>query len=568
MAFLQRVNYLGKFTTLFILTGISFAFIVLFILYVEFINFQKNIDIQKAQHEVLMKQTKTNDFYNRFEKFLATIEHNRFFTSYLDTPSIKNKDDLITLFTTLTEHEKHITQLRYLDINGQEIVRVDRNKSNENISLVPTNKLQNKKHRGYFIKTMEKKEGEIFVSKLDLNIENKKIEFPYKPVWRFAIPVVYENQKRGIIIVNIFAQYLLDEIVKSESFIVDIYDQDGDILVSSDNSKNNWTKYLKTKPLLQKDRFLFNDILIDGINDEVLNIAMTQKDWITSFFKILNFNILLLVVFIIFISFVLAHFLAKIPKKLFNELEEQQNMLIQQSKVAAMGEMTAMLAHQWRQPINAVSVLLQEMQIKQSMDMLNQKEFDTLYLKVDESLKYMSKTIDNFRDFFRNDKVKDNFNIYNTIEESYSILDMKLGVSSIKYKIEKVNYINSECTEIYGSEGEFKQVIVNIINNAIEAIDLQNKKQMDYYINTFVECDNMNIKVMIKDNGGGIDTQVIDKLFQPYSSTKLEQNGSGLGLYMSKMIIEKNMNGSIKAYNKDGGAVFDIKLPKSNSIEN
>lgn len=251
------------------------------------------------------------------------------------------------------------------------------------------------------------------------------------------------------------------------------------------------------------------------------------------------------------------HLSAYLQKK---KIQDQQKMLIIQSKVAAMGEMTGMLAHQWRQPLNVISVLLQEIQIKKSMDILTNDEFDSIFEKIKESLEYMSKTIDNFRDFFKKDKKRHHFNLINTIKSAYSILDMKLNKSYISHKIEKLNFEDENCIEITALEGEFKQVIINIINNAIEAFD--EKEDNKRYINTQLLCNEDEIVIIIVDNAGGIDNKIIDKIFEPYSSTKLEQNGSGLGLYMSKMIIEKNMAGTIYAQNTNDGAQFTIKINK------
>ena len=490
-----------------------------------------------------------------------TVKKNRFFTSYLDTPNQTTQDDLVTLFETLVEHDKSIYQLRYLDEIGNEIIRVDREMLNGSIHLIPHNELQNKANRDYFTKTMNQQEDSLFISRLDLNIEHDTIEIPYKPVLRFAIPVYEKTKKRGILIINLFAQYLLNDLTSSGAFYIDIFDQDGDILVSNNHSKSEWTKYLKSTPLLKPDEMILKDTLISVLNTETLYIGFTPKDTIANFFKIVNVTFIGLIVFVIVASFILAHFLAKIPKKLFDELELQQHMLIQQSKLSAMGEMISMLAHQWRQPLNAVSVLMQEIEIKRSMKILSDEDFDVISQNIHKILNHMSKTIDDFRDFFKPSKLKKKFNIQEAIVASANILEMQFEKDKIVFSMDEKRDKSVECFSFEGYESEFKQVMINLINNAIEAYQ-ENASIEKRFIKVTVYCDVNDIKVEIYDNAGGIDPKVLKTLFEPYSSTKLEKNGSGLGLYMSKMIIEKNMDGTISATNKEGGALFVIHLHK------
>ncbi len=562
MDFLKRVDYTKGFTALFILTGISFTFLLLFVLYIEFTSFQHSVNVDKAKHEVILKKEKIKEFYEHYDSFLAVIEHNRFFSSFLKDTNLKAEEDLVTLFITLVQNEKYITQLRYIDEKGQEKLRVDRNTLNGEINLIDKNNLQNKFNRDYFQKAISKKANEIYVSNLDLNIENGKIELPYKPVWRFAIPVFSNYKSRGIIIVNIFGKYILEDIIKSKDFFIDIFDKDGDILVSSFNNKNEWTKYLKGKSLLEKENFIYTDTLVEGLNDEIFYIGLTQKDWLADFYNILNYKYLLILIFIFLCSYALAYYLSKIPRKLFNELEEQQKLLIQQSKFSAMGEMTSMLAHQWRQPLNAISVLQQEIKLHYNMDTLDDEIFNNNNKKIQKTLTHMSKTIDNFKNFFKPSKEKEEFNVQEAIKIAYDVLQLKLDSSSVKYNILLENNISDDCLIINSYKGEFEQVIINIISNAIDALEETTLEEK--WINTNINCKENVITIEITDNAGGIKNNILSKIFEPYFSTKMEKNGTGLGLYMSKIIIEKNMNGKISALNKTHGASFMIELNKTN----
>lgn len=558
MAFIKRINYLGSFTTLFILTGLSFSFLIIFIIYVKFSDFKTDLDKEKAIYEYSFKKEKLEEFYQQYSNIVLSLQNNRFLTTYLKNPIKEKKENLSILFETIVEQEKYINQLRYIDENGDEILRVDRKKLKGKVVVVENKNLQNKKHRGYFINTMKNKPSELYISKLDLNMENLKIEYPYKPVLRLSIPVYYKLKKRGILIVNIFASKMLEDLVVSNNFEIDIFDQDGYMLFSNNSLKNSWTRYTKKETILDKNSFIVNDILVKNENKETLYIGFIPKGWIGSFYQFMDISIVFLFLFIICIAFILAYMLSRIPKRLFDELESQQNMLIQQSKVAAMGEMTSMLAHQWRQPLNTVSVLLQEIEIKRSMKLLDDKEFNNLTTKIKSSLTHMSSTIDDFRDFFKVEKQKTTFNVQEVIKSVYNILEVKFKKNDIKYNVEVSMKLDKESLEIDSYEGVFKQVIINILNNAIEALD--ESKREDKKITIKILHLDGKLCISIEDNAGGIKDSMINRLFEPYSSTKLEQNGSGLGLYMSKMLLEKDLKGYIEAENVNGGARFSIYI--------
>ncbi|MGE0050572.1 MAG: sensor histidine kinase, partial [Arcobacter sp.] len=389
---------------------------------------------------------------------------------------------------------------------------------------------------------------------------NGKIEKPIKPVWRFAIPIVYKNKRRGILIVNIFANKFLQELIQSNTFNVDVFDQDNQVLVSSFEDRSQWTKDLEKTPILEKDKFILENILIDNINNEVLHIGFTPKDWALSFFEFVNSKIIILIFVIFIISFILAYYLAKIPKKLFDELESQQKFILQQSKLSAMGEMIAMIAHQWRQPLNGISVLIQEIEIKKEMNILDDEQFNFATTNIKNTLNYMSKTINDFRNFFKPSKNKTEFNFLDAVSQSFELSEVRLKDKNIEYEIKYSHKLDLNCFLILSFESEIKQVFLNLINNSVDAFLSKNIEKRKIIVN--LKCDNDLIYIEFIDNAGGIDNKLIDKIFEPYISSKESQNGTGLGLYLSKMIIEKNMRGTIIAENIENGAIFKISIPK------
>ncbi len=233
------------------------------------------------------------------------------------------------------------------------------------------------------------------------------------------------------------------------------------------------------------------------------------------------------------------------------EKVKQQNILIQKSKMAAMGEMIGNIAHQWRQPLSQVSGLFFD--IESAYDY---KELDKKYLqnRVDEAndlLEYMSKTIDDFRNFFNPNSKKELFYLNEAINNAVKIVKSTLTFHHIELIINI-----EEDYKIDGYKNEYSQAIMNIISNAKDILLEKNIKNPQIRI---YAQKNEKLCLHIEDNAGGIDDTIINKIFDPYFTTKYEY-GTGIGLYMTKMIIEEKMNGTIKVKNSTNGAIFSIEI--------
>ncbi|MBU3014908.1 PAS domain-containing sensor histidine kinase [Poseidonibacter lekithochrous] len=236
-------------------------------------------------------------------------------------------------------------------------------------------------------------------------------------------------------------------------------------------------------------------------------------------------------------------------------IESQQNLLIEQSKHAAMGEMISMIAHQWRQPLQAVSILVQKLPLTKMIDgEITDKLLDSVVDDVGKQLNYMSKTIDDFRDFFKPNRNKELIDISIIINKSLDFLGYLLKANSIKLNIK-----NDTQIKVFVYVNEIVQAIINIIKNSCDI--LTEKKIEEKVINISTLKEDGYICIMIEDNAGGIPNNVIGKIFEPYFSTKTNKNGTGLGLYMCKTIIEQHSHGVISVENTNIGAMFTIKLP-------
>ena len=240
------------------------------------------------------------------------------------------------------------------------------------------------------------------------------------------------------------------------------------------------------------------------------------------------------------------------------ERVQQKQFLIQQSKLAEMGDMVAAIAHQWNEPLVELSALVQDIQTSYLLNELKDMDVKDFVNDSMVQIKYMSKTLSDFRNFLKPSTTKKLFSISKALNEINEIIGKQIFYSNIKMNF---NYKNeNEELLIYGYENEFKQVLLNLINNAKNKIlekneDTLNKGIIDINIQ---RCTNYNT-IEIIDNGGSIDENIIKSIFQPYFTTK--KDGTGLGLYMAKVIIEDKMRGSISVKNDEQNVVFTIKLP-------
>ncbi len=230
---------------------------------------------------------------------------------------------------------------------------------------------------------------------------------------------------------------------------------------------------------------------------------------------------------------------------------EQGKLLIQQSRLAAMGEMIGNIAHQWRQPINALTLLLANIKDANDYHELDTAMINESTAKGQELIQKMSTTIDDFRNFFKPNRAKQNFQPWVSIEEAIKLVAESFKLNGIEIDLDK----SVEPCEVMGYPNEFSQVVLNALSNAKEAII---EKKVHGKVHIRVEKGADIATIAICDNGGGIPAEILDKVFDPYFTTK--EKGTGIGLYMSKMIMD-HMDGDIVIRNIEGGAEVLISLP-------
>ena len=323
---------------------------------------------------------------------------------------------------------------------------------------------------------------------------------------------------------------------------------------------------------IKVDVIHLNSTLINNIQiyDENSNyifsiIAKNKRDIVNNGKKtIMIFNIIISI-FLFIILYILyrnQNVLEKIVEVKSKELIKNQKLLAQQSKMAAMGEMIENIAHQWRQPLTVISTA--------SSGVLFHKEYDTLsddvlldsMRNINVSTQYLSDTINDFKNFFKKNKKKSQFDLNIAFEKALILINPIMVGKKIKV-IQNIQNVKT-----YGVANELVQVLLNILNNSIDAFEEQ-KLVGEKLIFIDVVKNDEYIVIHIKDNAGGISESIIDRVFEPYFTTKHKKQGTGIGLYMSFEIINKHMKGELTVKNcsfllsnkSNVGSQFTIKLP-------
>jgi signal transduction histidine kinase len=236
-------------------------------------------------------------------------------------------------------------------------------------------------------------------------------------------------------------------------------------------------------------------------------------------------------------------------------LHLQEQLLIKQGRFAAMGEMIGNIAHQWRQPLNALALMVQELPVYYNRGHFSKEYLEGSVARALKLISHMSKTIDSFRNFFNVDNAKVSFQASEVLEKTVAMMEAAFAALNLKIEI----VVQDEIC-LSGNANEYSQVILNILMNAKDAIVERQVAQPWVEVKLFRE--ESRAVVTITDNAGGIDEEIMEKIFDPYFSTKVPNKGTGIGLFTAKSIIEKNLNGTLRVSNVGEGAQFRIEVPE------
>ena len=247
-----------------------------------------------------------------------------------------------------------------------------------------------------------------------------------------------------------------------------------------------------------------------------------------------------------------------------SEIKRKENLLAEQTKLAAMGEMIGNIAHQWRQPLNIISITASSLKLKQEMGLLKEEDLFDAVKQITETTKHLSNTIDVFKDFLKEDKEKSLFNLSQNIQNDLSLIDTLLKKNNITISLDLDDDIY-----LFNFSNEFSQALINILHNASDALNFKLKIDDFRLIKIITREIKNQVEILILDNAGGIPKDIIHKIFEPYFTTKHKYHGTGLGLYMTHKILKTSMKGDIAVSNERflhdellyEGACFKITLP-------
>ncbi|MEA3290498.1 MAG: hybrid sensor histidine kinase/response regulator [Campylobacterota bacterium] len=233
---------------------------------------------------------------------------------------------------------------------------------------------------------------------------------------------------------------------------------------------------------------------------------------------------------------------------------EQQEILVRQSRVAAMGEMMSAITHQWKQPLSVISLVSSTISMKLEYGLLSDDKLKSYMNSIENASNFMDETINDFKNYFNKDKTRVIFEVKNEVDKIVKMLNKQLETNLIEVDVSIEDDVKG-----YGVTSEFKHVILNLISNAKDAI-IQNDTEKRVITVSAQTIDDKTSTLVVKDTGGGIPDNIVDNVFDDYFSTKGE-NGTGIGLSMTKLIVEDEMKGQISVCNDNEGAVFSVKFP-------
>jgi two-component system, NtrC family, C4-dicarboxylate transport sensor histidine kinase DctB len=274
---------------------------------------------------------------------------------------------------------------------------------------------------------------------------------------------------------------------------------------------------------------------------------LIQTEFISYSLLMVNFSNIALIWDIVFFSLALAYRI----KLLQEENLKNQRLTLIKSKQTSIGELSGNIAHQWRHPLSELSAILMNMQVKLEFAKISKEELLSQIKLSSSIIQHLSSTVDTFQSFFQNKKVDEKFNVNDEIQRCIDFMKDSLANNDIKleYSPNTVAYLN-------GNSNEFSQIIMNIVLNAKDI--LIEREIQNGYIKIELKKHLEGFKIEINDNGGGIKLNPIESIFDSYITTK--ENGTGIGLFIAKTIVEQKFHGTIKAYNHKYGAVFEISF--------
>ena len=540
-------DYKKIFTIVFVASGLFLSILITFLIYTETTYSNNSVLKQQAEYYLDTRKSSINNYIKEHYEVISSFSSNDFFYNYLEQSKY---NDFQLFLRTIHSYNQNIKNITYTSSTGEEKIKLKRYKQGSSFILNHEQDLNSLKNTELFKNIISLENGDIYLSNLNFN---KDYEDKNSNKYELTIGYkIYEDfELIGVFILDIYLDNIFKQTVDNPNFNLYITDEKG-CLYETNNKDINTSTLDECKRI---DINVLDSRQLYKKNNHILTLYIENNTNSNSFFAKLNYTYILMFIVILIISYLLSSYLADIPRKLNDKIKEQKKLFVQQSKFAAMGEMISVISHQWRQPLNEITVIVDEIKLKHQYKVLTDEEMDYLTKEIYDSADYMSNTIEDFNNSFKPYKDKEEFEFKLLLDESMNLLKSRINKLDVNLKVELI----PNDLKYVGFKNELKQVILNIINNSFDALDenkIENKN-----VKISVSKTTENIIISIEDNAGGIPDNILENIFNPYFSTKTEKNGTGLGLYISKVIIENNMNGKISVTSEQKNSEFKISLP-------
>jgi len=384
---------------------------------------------------------------------------------------------------------------------------------------------------------------------------HKKKILEFNPFLDIEVENSINKMMKRVIANDVFAVIAANEIA---DYLIDKYGY-GELKINGFLDKKN---VIRGSVGVQKDNPILFSIIEKSLNAiSPQKIDTIVKSWrLTRYHQVQDYSLVykILIAALILLSVMMyyqrrlksSH---KVLEKTIQELVEKDEILTIQSKQAVMGEMMSMIAHQWRQPLSTITLQISNLQIERLMgNGISENKMDQVLSDISDRIIYLSETVDDFQTYFSPNKKSTETGIFELIDKALALNIARVETSNVKINIEIQEQI---ALDIYMNE--LIQVLLNIINNALDAFEELNQESKFITIKSRVK--DKYVYISIEDNAGGIKESNIEKIFEPYFSTK-GKNGTGLGLYMSNMIVQKQFLGNIKVHTTKKGTIFTVKF--------
>jgi signal transduction histidine kinase len=548
LKFLQQLSVKTKIYFAFVLLSL-FSISVYILVDITFFSSEANkIALQNGVAKTKERQQVLNTFLIDAQNMLKYLRNSEEFKAFGKNPSLQNKKSLEGFFNGVFPLDKAYMRIKFIDKNGYEKIKVLKEKK------VKNNTLEFVARSDYFKKAASLKRNETGFSRIYL----KNTEQGFSTALFHAFSPVYRNKSfEGVLMVDFSMDDFLKKFLNAPLYDIFICDNKGNNILYDKNLKNIKEVFPKeyenivSFKVYQTNRLISRklDLPVDG---GLIMVLQLKSDYVDYHNDKKHDEIILTSIIVMILSLIASFIIVNTVQK---SLLDKDKMIFEQNKLASMGQMLENIAHQWRQPLAHINSIVYSIDFELRKEKIEKANIEKELDEIETVTEYLSRTIDDFKEFLDVNKPKQHFIVQDSIKKTISIIKASFEFHNIK-----IDLWLDEQVEIYNYPNLLEQSLLSILNNAKDALVQRGVENPT--VNIEVKEFKSFLEIYIFDNAGGIDKENLLKVFEPYFTTKGESNGTGLGLYISKMMIEDGMQGKIFVFNVQNGACFKILLNK------